>query len=127
MNDDSQQATVAGFGRLGNERGGPVFLLGPVLRHVGRESAPFWREVDQSCRVKILDNEEITFEVSGHHYALIQVDGLQPGSDSEYTVQLDDEQVWPAPGSTDPPSRVRTLQPDRPQRIAFGSCRVASQ
>ena len=127
MNDDSQQATVAGFGRLRYERRVPVLMLGPLLRHVGRETATIWLEVDQSCRVKILDNEEITFEVSGHHYALIQVNGLEPGSDTEYTVQLDGEQVWPVPGSTDPPSRIRTLHPDRPQRIAFGSCRVASQ
>jgi PhoD-like phosphatase len=127
MNDDSQQATVAGFGRLGYERRMPDLLLGPLLRHVGRETATIWVEIDQSCRVKILDTEEATFEVAGHHYALIQLHGLSPGTETAYTVDVDGEQVWPTPGSTAPPSRIRTLEPDRPQRIAFGSCRVASQ
>ena len=126
MNDDSQTPTVAGVGLVGYERVVPALLLGPLLRHVGRETATIWVEVDQSCRVKILDTEETTFEVSGHHYALVLLGELAEGTSTEYTVELDGEQVWPAPGSTHPPSRIRTLQPDRPQRIAFGSCRVAT-
>ena len=126
MNDDSQQPTVAGIRSVGYERVMPALLLGPLLRHVGRETATIWVEVDKSCRVKILDTEESTFEVSGHHYALLRVDGLVEGSATEYTVALDGELVWPMPDRTEPPSRIRTLQPDRPQRIAFGSCRVAS-
>jgi PhoD-like phosphatase len=86
-----------------------------------------WVEVDRSCRVKVLNAEENTFEVSGHHYALVRVTDLTPGSTTEYTVELDGQQVWPEVGSTQPPSRIRTLDPDRPQRIAFGSCRVANQ
>jgi hypothetical protein len=104
----------------------PALLLGPLLRHVGPDSATFWVEVDSSCRVRVLDAEESTFEVSGHHYALVCVGGLSPGTVIEYTVELDGEQAWPEPGGPDPPSRVRTLHPGRPQRIAFGSCRVAS-
>jgi hypothetical protein len=104
----------------------PALLIGPLLRHVGRETATIWVEVDKSCRIKILDTEETTFEVSGHHYALLCVGGLTEGTSTEYTVQLDGVQVWPLPGGDGPPSRIRTLQPDRPQRIAFGSCRVAS-
>jgi phosphodiesterase/alkaline phosphatase D-like protein len=127
MNDDSQEPTVAGVGSVRYERVVPELLLGPLLRHVGRETATIWVETDESCRVKILDAEEVTFEVSGHHYALVCVDGLEVGSCTEYTVELNGEQVWPAPGSQAPPSRIRTLQPDRPQRITFGSCRVASQ
>jgi len=127
MNDDSQQPTVAGSGWIGYERFVPALLLGPLLRHVDRETATIWVEVDQSCRVKILQVEETTFEVSGHHYALVCIGGLVEGTSTEYTVELDGEQVWPLPGSTHPPSRIRTLQPDRPQRIVFGSCRVATQ
>lgn len=127
MNDDSQEPTVAGIGSVRYERSVPALLLGPILRHVGRENATIWLEVDKSCQVKILDAEESTFEVSGHHFALVCVNGLSEGSCTEYTVEVDGEQVWPVPGSTQPPSRIRTLQPARPQRIAFGSCRVASQ
>ncbi len=127
MNDDSQEPTVAGSGAVRYERVVPELLLGPLLRHVGRETATIWVETDKSCRVKILHVEETTFEVAGHHYALIQVGGLAEGTFTEYTVELDGEQVWPASDSTAPPSRIGTLKPDRPQRIAFGSCRVASQ
>jgi hypothetical protein len=127
MNDDSQAPTVAGAAWLRYERVVPDLLLGPLVRHVGRETATIWLETNQPCRVKILQAEETTFEVSGHHYALVCIDGLAEGSSTEYTVELDGEQVWPAAGSSAPPSRIRTLQPDRPQRIAFGSCRVASQ
>jgi hypothetical protein len=68
-------------------------LLGPLLRHVGRETATIWVEVDKSCRVRILDSEEATFEVAGHHYALVRVEGLSEGTITEYTVELDGEQV----------------------------------
>lgn len=64
-----------------------------------------------------------TFAVHGHHYALVQVDGLAPGSDTEYEVALDGAKVWPEDGA--PPSRIRVPESGRAQRIAFGSCRVA--
>lgn len=104
----------------------PDLLLGPLLRHVGPTSATVWVEVDRPCQVKILGSHETTFEVSGHHYALVCVEGLSPGSITEYSVELDDTLVWPVPGSPDPPSRIRTLHPGRLQRVAFGSCRMAS-
>lgn len=65
-----------------------------------------------------------TFTVHGHHYALVEVNGLTPGSATPYTVTLDGEQVWPVPGSSRPPSRIRTLPEDATRlRLAFGSCR----
>jgi len=73
--------------------------------------------------VRVLDTTASTFTVHGHHYALVQVDGLAPGSDTEYEVALDGETVWPAPGS--PPRRIRIPAPGAEQRISFGSCRVA--
>jgi hypothetical protein len=102
-------------------------ILGPVLRHVGRDSATVWVETDASCRVRVLGHEEHTFEVSGHHYAIVQVHGLEPGATREYQVHLDGDQVWPLADSDDPPSVIRTLDPGRPQRITFGSCRFSTQ
>jgi hypothetical protein len=97
-------------------------------------------ETDDPCEVRVrttpsggppkplaAPHSEHTFEVAGHHYALVVVDGLGEGSVHEYEVELDQQIAWPAPNSTDPPSRIRTLDHARPQRIAFGSCRVASQ
>ena len=53
------------------------------------------------------------------------IDGLAPGSEREYQVALDGAVRWPAPGDGFPPSVLRTRCPDRPVRIAFGSCRAA--
>jgi len=101
-------------------------VLGPVLRHVGRDCATVWVETDAPCRVRVLGGEEPTFEVSGHHYAIVQVRGLEPGTATEYEVHLDSDRVWPADDGH-PPSVVRTVDPDRPQRITFGSCRFSTQ
>ncbi|GLY90866.1 alkaline phosphatase D family protein [Actinoallomurus iriomotensis] len=98
-------------------------VVGPLLRHVGPDTAAIWLETDQPCDVRVLDTTASTFTVHGHHYALVQIEGLAPGSDTEYEVALDGETVWPEPGS--PPSRIRIPAPGAAQRIAFGSCRVA--
>jgi hypothetical protein len=102
-------------------------VLGPALRYVGRDCATVWVETDAACEVEVLGCTEATFEVSGHHYALVQVRGLEPGSTTDYEVRLDGERVWPAAESDDPPSRIRTLDPGRPQRITFGSCRFSTR
>jgi hypothetical protein len=98
-------------------------VVGPLLRHVGPDTAAIWVETDQPCDVRVLDTTTHTFSVHGHHYALVQIDGLSPGSDTTYEVALDDETVWPEPGT--PPSRIRIPGPDQTHRITFGSCRVA--
>jgi hypothetical protein len=67
----------------------------------------------------------VTFGVHGHHYALVEVDGLAPGSVQEYTVSVDDELVWPPADSPYPPSRIATLKPGKELRMAFGSCRTS--
>jgi hypothetical protein len=102
-------------------------ILGPALRYVGRDSATVWVETDAPCRVRVLDHEEPTFEVEGHHYAIVQVRGLEQGTVREYEVHLDGAPVWPLEGSEFPPSVIRTLDPGRPQRITFGSCRFSTQ
>jgi hypothetical protein len=103
----------------------PTLLLGPLLRYVGETEATVWAETDRPCRVGVLGHQAPTFEVAGHHYALVVITGLQPGSSYEYQVTLDGRVCWPEPGSPFPPSVLRTLAPGQPLRLAFGSCRVA--
>jgi hypothetical protein len=104
----------------------PALLLGPLLRHVDPVSATVWVETDRPCEVEVLDRRARTFCVGGHHYALVLVEGLEPGSSTPYEVHLDGGRVWPPAGSEFPPSRIRTPGGSESFRIAFGSCRYAS-
>lgn len=104
----------------------PALVLGPILRHVDDRSATVWVETDRPCTVQVLGASEPTWCVAGHHYALVCVSGLAAGSSTPYEVRLDGELVWPPPDSAFPPSRIRTIDPARPIRLAFGSCRYAS-
>jgi hypothetical protein len=104
---------------------GPALVLGPLLRYVSETAATIWVETDRGCVVEILGHRVRTFEVSGHHYALVVIDGLRPGAEHQYQVALDGIVRWPEPGSRYPPSVLRTLDPGRPVRLVFGSCRVA--
>jgi hypothetical protein len=104
----------------------PLLLLGPMLRHVDPVSATIWVETDRSCEVSILGRTARTFCAEGHHYALVVVDHLEPGSATPYEVHLDGRLVWPQPHSAFPPSRIRTVGRPGPFRIAFGSCRYAT-
>ncbi|HXV93136.1 MAG TPA: alkaline phosphatase D family protein, partial [Pseudonocardia sp.] len=102
-------------------------VLGPVLRHVGESTASVWVQTGHAGTVSVLGCEARTFEVSGHHYALVQVTGLEPDSRTPYEVHLDGERVWPPRVSPFPPSRITTRGPGnaRRHRIVFGSCRFA--
>jgi hypothetical protein len=100
-------------------------VLGPLLRYVSETEATVWVETDSSCEVVVLDHSARTFEVDGHHYALVRIEGLPAARAVEYDVTLDGERVWPPPDHDFPPSLIRTLDPDGPVRISFGSCRVA--
>ena len=104
---------------------GPALVLGPMLRYVSETEATIWVETDRECRVEVLGRGVPTFEVAGHHYGLVVLDGLAPGSEHEYQVALDGAVCWPLPDADFPPSVLRTLSRDRPARVAFGSCRVA--
>lgn len=105
--------------------------LGPLLRYVDADSATVWVETDRPCTVHIRCDDgaagaQHTWQVAGHHYALVPVTGLTPGSETPYRVLLDDEQqVWPLPGSRFPASTIRTLpaSAQEPLDFAFGSCR----
>lgn len=103
----------------------PDLVLGPLLRYVSATEATVWVETDRPCEVEILGHRERTFGVAGHHYALVRIDGLEPGGFYEYEVALDDERRWPLPDADLPPSAIRTFRPGKPVDICFGSCRVA--
>jgi len=107
------------------EGAGPELVLGPMLRYVSETEATIWVETDRECLVEVLGRGVPTFEVAGHHYGLVVVDGLTPGREHEYQVALDGTVCWPPLGGDFPPSVLRTLSEDRPARLAFGSCRVA--
>ncbi|WP_329547899.1 alkaline phosphatase family protein [Streptomyces sp. NBC_01356] len=104
--------------------------LGPLLRYVDGSSATFWVEASRPCiaEVRCADGsrgEARTFQVAGHHYALVPVSGLTPGTATAYEVLLDGSSVWPLPDSGFPPSVVSTLDGDT-VRVTFGSCRWAA-
>jgi PhoD-like phosphatase len=103
----------------------PVLVLGPLLRYIGETEATIWVETDRACQVEVLGHAARTFEVAGHHYALVVVTGLRPGSEHAYQVVLDGTVRWPLPDPAFGPSVLRTLDPGGPLRLAFGSCRVA--
>ena len=107
-------------------------VLGPLLRHVDATTAAIWVETAEAAEVTVSAGSHVasarTFAAHGHHYALVELDGLTPGSRTPYVVDVDGERVWP---STEPehapypPSVIATLEPGRPLRMAFGSCRVS--
>ena len=107
------------------ESAGPELVLGPMLRYVSETEATIWVETDRKCQVEVLGRGAPTFEVAGHHYGLVVIDGLAPGSEHEYQVMLDGTVRWPLPDNGLPPSVLRTLGQGRAARLAFGSCRVA--
>lgn len=98
-----------------------------MLRYVDRTQATIWVETDRRCRVHIRAGEQVasadTWSVHGHHYALLVLEGFEPGTVAPYTVDLDDERVWPQADSPYPPSVIRTLSSESRVRLSFGSCR----
>ncbi|MHA7290793.1 alkaline phosphatase D family protein [Arthrobacter sp. MDT3-24] len=104
-------------------------VLGPMMRYVDETSASIWVETRGDSRVSVRAGdrswEARTFAVHGHHYALVEADGMEPGSVLPYTLDIDGEQVWPAPDSGFPPPVIATLKPGKPLRLAYGSCRTS--
>ena len=107
-------------------------VLGPLLRYVDETSATIWVEADRDATVSVRafgrSWASRTFSAHGHHYALVVLDGLEPGASSDYQVEIDDATVWPEQqprfGGL-PLSRIRTVPADEPTRMAFGSCRTS--
>ncbi|GHB38640.1 alkaline phosphatase [Streptomyces cirratus] len=114
--------------------------LGPLLRYVDWDdggSATVWVEADRPCTAEVRCADGAagsvrTFQIAGHHYALVPVTGLTPGTSTAYEVLLDGVRVWPLPGSGFPPSTITTPAVAGPGRAApglrvtFGSCRQAA-
>ena len=103
----------------------PGLVLGPLLRYTGSTTATVWVETDAPAEVEVLGRRVRTFQVEGHHYALVLLEGLEPGSITPYEVRLDDALVWP-PADGRPPSAIHTREGERQSRLIFGSCRVGA-
>ena len=97
--------------------------LGPLLRYVDETRATVWVETDGPAEVEILGHRARTWSVHGHHYALVRIEGLTPGSSTPYEVTLDGTTVWPPADNSYGPSVIRTPRADGTCRLAFGSCR----
>jgi hypothetical protein len=103
----------------------PNLVLGPLLRYVGETDAVIWVETDAACEVEVLGTRERTFQVAGHHYALVHCQGLAPGTWHEYEVRLDRDPVWPVADGF-PASAFHTYPKEGDLQVVFGSCRVAA-
>ncbi|MER7051418.1 alkaline phosphatase D family protein [Streptomyces sp. NPDC000351] len=106
--------------------------LGPLLRYTDGSCATVWVETNRPCTAEVRCADGArgttrTFQIAGHHYALVPVSGLTPGTATEYEVLLDGARVWPPPDSRFPPSVITTSPAAHEKtRIAFGSCRWAA-
>ncbi|MEU6423368.1 alkaline phosphatase D family protein [Streptomyces spiralis] len=105
--------------------------LGPLLRYVDGSSATVWVEASRPCTAEVrcsggAGGTARTFQIEGHHYAVVPVTGLTPGTSVPYEVLLDGTRVWPLPGSPFPPSVIHAPGPGDRLRVAFGSCRWAA-
>lgn len=104
-------------------------VLGPMLRYVDETSATVWLETSEACTVTLHAADKSwttsTFAAHGHHYALLEAWGLSPGTTLQYSVDLDGGCAWPEQDSAFPVPAIRTLEPERRLRMAFGSCRTS--
>ncbi|MEU6287523.1 alkaline phosphatase D family protein [Streptomyces sp. NPDC046988] len=105
--------------------------LGPLLRYTDGSCATVWVETNRPCTAEVRCADGArgttrTFQVAGHHYALVAVSGLTPGTSTEYEVLLDGTRAWPPPDSPFPPSVISTPTEEDGLRVAFGSCRWAA-
>lgn len=106
-------------------------VLGPMVRRVDGTTAAVWVEVARAATVTVRLTDDggawsaPTFAVHGHHYALVEVDGLPRDTRVPYEVLVDDDVCWPAPDATFPPSTLAARADDAPVRLAFGSCRTS--
>ncbi len=103
----------------------PSLVLGPLLRYVGSTTATVWVETDAAATVEVLGHRAGTFRVEGHHYALVLIEDLRPGTVHPYEVRLDGNVVWPPPDGRPEPA-IRTREGERQARLIFGSCRVGA-
>lgn len=100
-----------------------------MIRYVDETSASIWVETRSDSRVTVRaggrDWAARTFAVHGHHYALVEADGLEPGTVLPYTLEINGTLCWPEPASEFPPPVIAALKPGKPLRMAYGSCRTS--
>ena len=96
--------------RAGSLRTSPMtsWCSGPLVRYVDDTSATIWVETagppGSRCASGSGASRRATFGAHGHHYALVELTGLEPGTHARRTrVEVDDERVWPPAGSEFPP------------------------
>lgn len=104
-------------------------VLGPLLRHVAETTATIWVQTASAGRVEVRADGRswatATFGAHGHHYALVLVDDLEPGTVHDYQVALDGEVVWPLPDDPYLPCRIATVDPAKHPHFLYGSCRTS--
>ena len=101
-------------------------LVGPLLRYVGTTTATVWVETSVATEVTVLEQRTNTFQVEGHHYALVLLENLEPASVTSYEVHLDGRRAWPPADDARPSPTIRTRAGERQARLVFGSCRVGA-
>jgi hypothetical protein len=104
--------------------GAPKLVIGPLTRYADVTSATVWVETSGPAEVEVLGRRALTFEVEGHHYGLVVLTHLAPGTDVPYDVRLDGDVVWP-PQDGRPAPLLRTVGPGGPLDLVVGSCRVS--
>jgi hypothetical protein len=80
-------------------------------------------ETGGPAEVEVLGHRAMTFHVEGHHYALVLIQDLEPGTITPYQVRIAGNVVWP-PDDGRPPCAIHTREFERQSRLVFGSCRV---
>ncbi|MDR7273312.1 alkaline phosphatase D family protein [Catenuloplanes atrovinosus] len=116
------------------ETGGEPLLIGPLLRRIAGTKATVWVETAHAAQVEVRAGDAggraATFSAFGHHYALVVVEGLTPGSSTPYDVYVDGEHAWPPADYPYPRSVIRTradAEGATTARLVFGSCRETTQ
>ena len=104
-------------------------VLGPMVRYTSECEASMWVETRDAGEVAVITDggrwSARTFGAHGHHYALVILDGLEPGQTYGYRVEVNGEQAWPLADSPFPDPFFKTLLHSRPTKMAFGSCRTS--
>ena len=91
-------------------------------RDVGDRSG--WRPT-RPARSRCWDAARAPSASNGHHYALVVIEGLEPGSIQPYEVALDGERRWPEEGSRSRPASSARSTPKGRSRSS--SARAASR
>ena len=104
-------------------------VLGPMLRYTDETCAAIWVETAADAEVSVHAGDREwrsrTFAVHGHHYALVEIDDLAPGSVLPYEVRVNGGTVWPEADSSLPAPVIATRNPRERLRMAWGSCRTS--